>query len=76
MICIICRQAEIVGGLTSVKFERGEMKLVVKSVPARICPNCREAYVDGEVADQLLRGVVKASKAGMLDNAIEYNNLI
>ena len=76
MICVICRQAEIVDGLTSVKFERGEMRLVVNNVPARICPRCEEAYVEEEVAAQLLRDAENTSKAGMLDNVIEYNSLI
>ena len=72
MICLICRQAETVGGLTTVRFERGEMRLVVSNVPARICPSCGEAYVDEDVATQLLRAAEEASEAGVLDTVIEY----
>ena len=72
MICLICRQAEIVDGLTSVTFERGETKLVVNKVPARVCPSCGEAYVDEEVAVQLLRDVEQMSKMGMLDVILEF----
>ena len=75
MICLICRQAETVDGLTSVNFERGEFRLVVNNVPARVCPSCREAYVDEEVAMQLLREAEEMSKAGK-DDVIEYNNSI
>ncbi|MCI0554414.1 MAG: type II toxin-antitoxin system MqsA family antitoxin [Anaerolineae bacterium] len=75
MICLICRQAETVDGLTSVNFERGEMKLVVNSVPARVCPSCGEAYVDEAVAVQLLREAKKISEAGTLNDVIEYNHL-
>jgi YgiT-type zinc finger domain-containing protein len=75
MICLICRQTEIVDGLTSVKFVRGETRLVVNHVPARICPSCGEAYVDEEVAVQLLRGAEKVNKVGMLEDLIEYNSL-
>ena len=73
MICIICRQAEISGGLTSVKFERGEVRLVVNNVPAQICPSCGEAYVDEEVAVQLLRGTEEVSKAGIFNMVCEYD---
>jgi YgiT-type zinc finger domain-containing protein len=55
MICLICRQAETVDGLTSVHFERGKTKVTLKNVPARICPNCGEAYVVEDIAVRLLR---------------------
>ena len=72
MICLICRQAEIIDGLTSVAFERGELRIVMNSVPARVCPSCGEAYVDEEVAAQLLRDAEEISKAGMLNVVREY----
>ena len=72
MICLICRQAEIVDGLTSVTFERGEMRLVVKDVPARVCPSCGEAYVEEDVAVWLLREAEEMSVAGGMDETIDY----
>jgi len=75
LICLICRQAETVEGLTSVNFERGEMRLFIKNVPARVCPSCGEAYVEEEVALQLLREAEEMSKAGK-DDVIEYNSSI
>jgi YgiT-type zinc finger domain-containing protein len=75
MICLICRKAEIVEGLTTVEFERGEFKLVVKDVPARICPGCREAFVDEDVAAQLLNIARQRSEAGMLDAQCKYGTL-
>lgn len=75
MICLICRQAGIIDGLTSVHFERGEYRLVVNSVPARVCPSCGEAYVDEEIAVQLLQNAEEMSKAGMLEVVSEYSVL-
>jgi YgiT-type zinc finger domain-containing protein len=72
MICLICRQAELVPGFTHVKFERGEIKLVVNNVPARACPACGEAYVDQDVAMQLLRGAEERSSMGLIDSTMEY----
>ncbi len=72
MICLICRQAEIVDGLASVEFERGEFRLAVNNVPARVCPYCGEVYVDEEVAVRLLQSAEEICKAGMLDSYYEY----
>jgi len=72
MICLICRQADTVDGLTSVRFERGEMRLVVNHVPARVCPSCGEAYVDEDVAAQLLQDAEAMSAAGEMDGAINF----
>ena len=73
MICLICRQAEIADGLTTVIFQRGEMKFVVNRVPARICPICGEAYVEEDVAVQLLRNAEEMSREGELNDVIEYD---
>ncbi|HET9590551.1 MAG TPA: YgiT-type zinc finger protein [Anaerolineales bacterium] len=72
MICLICRQSEIIDGLTSVLFERGEFRLVVNSVPARLCPGCGEAYVDDDVAMQLLKEAEEMYAAGRLDFVCEF----
>ena len=72
MRCLICRQVEIAIGFTSVTFERGEFRLVVNNIPARICPSCGDAYVDEEVATSLLRQVECISAEGVMDDAVGY----
>lgn len=76
MICRICRQAEIVGGYTSVNLERGEMKYVVHDVPARVCPGCGEAYVDEDVAVRLLQDAHERDLVGVRQVTVEYLDLI
>ena len=73
MICLICRQAETADGLTSVNFERGEMRLIVSGVPARVCPGCGEAYLHEDVAVRLLQEANEMSEAGMREGVIEYS---
>jgi YgiT-type zinc finger domain-containing protein len=75
MICLICRQAEVLDSLTSVSFQRGEMYLTVKDVPARLCQSCGEAYVDEAVARRLLQSVEEMYKAGRLEEAMDYAGL-
>jgi YgiT-type zinc finger domain-containing protein len=72
MNCLICRQAEIVDGLTSVSFERDEMKLLVNNVPARVCPSCGDAIVDEDVAVRLLEGAEQRVRAGIIEDTVEY----
>jgi len=46
MKCVICKTGEVKPGTTSFSVERGEMTLVLKRVPARVCDQCGEAYFD------------------------------
>jgi YgiT-type zinc finger domain-containing protein len=73
MKCFICQQAETIAGTTSVLLERGQMTLTVTAVPARICPNCGEAYADETVAANLLRQAESMARDGMKIETREYN---
>lgn len=74
MICVICTQAETIDELAQVEFARGEFRLLVKSVPARVCPSCGEVYVDEAVARQLLQIADQTSDLGVLDILSEYSD--
>lgn len=73
MICLICRQVDVPDGLTSVKFARAEIHLVINNVPGRVCPSCGEAYVEEEVATRLLEIASEMSKTGMINVHSEYD---
>ncbi len=75
MICLICRQADLVDGQTSVNFASGEISVVVSRVPAWTCPHCGEAFLDEEIAQQLLQEAEKVSRAGIPYLAYEYGHL-
>jgi len=72
MICLICRQVELIDGFGSINFERGEMKFTINHVPARVCLGCGEAYVDEDIALQLLRDAEQLCAAGVIDSVMEY----
>ncbi len=72
MKCVVCNQAETIPGTTSVLLERDQLTLVVKNVPARICPNCGEAYTDEDVTARLLREAEQMSKMGARVDVREY----
>jgi YgiT-type zinc finger domain-containing protein len=75
MNCIICWQAEIVDGFTSIPFERDEFRLLVNNVPALICPACGEAIVDEDVAIRLLSLAEDVFGEGVFDEVREYPEL-
>lgn len=64
MKCVICKQAETVAGKTTVTLERNGMTIVVKDVPAHVCPNCGEAYANEKVTVQVLRDAEQAIANG------------
>jgi YgiT-type zinc finger domain-containing protein len=72
MKCVICKHGETRPGKTTVTLERGGVTLVVKSVPARICDNCGEAYVDEEITRQLVGTAEEALRAGIQVDVREF----
>ena len=72
MKCVICKQAETRPGKATVTLERGDLTLVVKGVPAQVCPNCGEEYVDEQTATRLLQMAEEVARAGVQVDIREY----
>ena len=58
MKCVICKNGETEPGSTIFTFTDDETIVVVKDVPAKICDNCGEEYLDSETTRRLLDGSV------------------
>jgi YgiT-type zinc finger domain-containing protein len=65
MNCNICKNGETSLGTTTVALERGTTIIVFKGVPAQICNNCGEAYVDQEVGSNLMKEAEIAVQNGV-----------
>ena len=72
MICVICKQAELVMGTTTVTLEREGVTLVFKCVPAQVCANCGEAYTDEKTTARLLEAAEDAARVGVQVDIREY----
>lgn len=72
MKCVICKHGVTIPGKVTVTLERDGMTLVVKGVPARVCENCGEAYLDEAISRQLLETAEKAVRAGVQVEIREY----
>lgn len=65
MNCVICKDGTTSQGFTSVTLERDGMLFVVKQVPAQICSNCGEAYLDEHATQVILEMAQKAFYEGI-----------
>ena len=72
MRCVICKIGEIRQGKATVTLERDGTTLVIKGVPASVCDNCGEEYVDEETADRLLKTAAEAVRAKVQVDIREY----
>ena len=72
MRCVICKQGETRPGTATVTLCRELLTLVVKNVPAQVCENCGEEYVDEETSKQLLGIAEEAARAGVQVDVRQY----
>jgi YgiT-type zinc finger domain-containing protein len=55
MKCLICKHGETQLGDITVTLEKNGSIIVFKHVPAHVCDNCGEKYVDDTVTAELLK---------------------
>jgi YgiT-type zinc finger domain-containing protein len=55
MRCVICKSGDTAPGKVTVTLQRGETVIVIRDVPAAICENCGEYYLDEAVASKVYR---------------------
>lgn len=53
MKCVICRTGETQSGKATVTLQRDDTVVVIKDVPAEVCQNCGEYYLDAQAAQQV-----------------------
>jgi len=63
--CVICKQGETRPGIATVTLERDSTMLIVRSVPAQVCENCGEEYINEGITAKLLQQAEEAVKAGV-----------
>lgn len=63
--CFLCKNDALRPGVTDTSLTRGEVVMVVKGVPAQVCTNCGESYLERAVYEQLKAEFKAAEKAGV-----------
>ena len=69
---MICKHGETRSGKTTMTLQRGSATLVVKGVPAKVCDNCGEAYLDEQVTRGLMKTAKQALNAGVQIDVREF----
>ena len=72
MTCAICKHGETQPGTTTITLERGGATIVIKRVPARVCRNCGEEYVDDATASRVLQTAEEAAQSGVQVDVRNY----
>ena len=72
MNCVICKQGETRPGNVTVTLERETTILVVRAIPAQVCENCGEEYLDENVSTQLLEQAEIAAGQGIQVEVREF----
>ena len=72
MKCVVCKHGDTRPGRVTVTLERDNLTLVLKGVPAAVCENCGEEYVDEQVTEKLLGTAEEMARAGTHVDVREY----
>jgi YgiT-type zinc finger domain-containing protein len=72
MKCAICKSGETHPGNTTVTMTRGEATIVVKNVPADVCDNCGEYYLDDAISAKILDMAEEAVKQNHEVKVIQF----
>ena len=69
---VIWRQSDTQAGITTVTLVRGDLVMVVKAVPAQVCPNCGEECVDEQVPARLIETAEEMARVDALVDVREF----
>jgi len=64
MKCVVCKQGDPKPGLATITLTRGDATVVANDVPAQICPDCGEEYLDATVTVNVLRSAQRLVRSG------------
>jgi YgiT-type zinc finger domain-containing protein len=62
MRCVLCKQGDVRPGKVTVTLQRGDTTVIIKGVPAEVCENCGEYYLEENISEQVLSMAEEAVK--------------
>jgi len=72
MKCPICKNGETRPGTVTLTLERGPLTMVVRHVPALVCDNCGEEYIDEATTEKTLTQAETAARQGVTIEVREF----
>ena len=73
MKCMICKHGQTHEGSTTITLEKDGSTIIFKHVPALVCDNCGEKYVESAVTKEVLFKAKGIQKNGVEIDIREYN---
>ena len=72
MKCVICHNGQTQPGIVTVTLQRGTTTVIIKDVPADVCDNCGEYFLDENTTKQVYSSAMNAVKNGAEVEIIRY----
>ena len=69
---VTCKHGDTRPGTATVTLTRDQLTLVVKDVPAQVCENCGEEYIDADITARLIQTAEEAAQSGVQVDVREY----
>ena len=73
MKCLVCKHNHFEPGATIIPIERGDAILLITDIPARVCANCGETYLDEGIAEKV-QDLANQTLSGEINFAGVRNN--
>ncbi|NJL53224.1 MAG: type II toxin-antitoxin system MqsA family antitoxin [Hydrococcus sp. SU_1_0] len=72
MQCVICKHGNTQSGLVTVTLQREDCIVILKQVPADVCENCGEYYLNEAVTEEVLKLAEDAVSKGAEVEILRY----
>lgn len=72
MNCVVCKNGTTEPGYTTVTLTKGNFVIVFKNVPAELCKNCGEEYVNEDITEALLNIANESHNKGVVVDVRDY----
>jgi YgiT-type zinc finger domain-containing protein len=72
MQCVICKHGNTQSGLVTITLQREDCIVILKQVPAEVCENCGEYYLDELVTEGVLKRAEEAVTKGAEVEILRY----
>ena len=72
MKCVICKNGDTSSGRVNAVLQRNECTIIFKDVPADVCENCGEYYLNEDVTNEILIRSETAIKNGAEVEILRY----
>lgn len=72
MQCVICKNGSTSPGMVNAVLQRNGCTIIFKDVPADVCTNCGEYYLNEEVTNEILLRSENAMRNGAEVEILRY----